>query len=229
MRTKPTPANVSHRRHYVSTHKFSAFALVTLVLMFFSSDGKSALANALPPENVITCVHTPGTNDKCKDPFFALKSAPNELKKEIERLGDLIAISLIKARDEEKLLIAKAKKDSELKRKALFLEKSKADSALKSCLRKYGLSTSSKNPRGYCSDEQFEALLAEQRYVEHVLWGSIGSTNGKYFNQWLSAWESLGILAKTFPQHIQPSKLPSLLTAYDNVKSCRANNSCQLP
>ena len=197
--------------------------------MFFSTDGKLALANELPREKIIACVHTPGTNDKCKEPFFALKSAPNELKKEIERLGDLIAISLIKARDEERLSIAKAKKDSEPKRKALLQEKSKADSAFKSCLRKYGLSTSSKNPRGYCSDEQFEVFLAESSYNDHVLRASIGSTSGKYFNQWLSAWESLGILAKTFPQHIQPNKLPTLLTAYDNIKSCRANNSCRLP
>ena len=49
------------------------------------------------------------------------------------------------------------------------------------------------------------------------------------FDNWINGWESLAILAKTFPEHIEPSALPTLLKAYDNVKSCKANDSCALP
>lgn len=213
----------------MGTFRFSALGLVTSLLIFLPNHGRSPLATALLPEKMVACVHTPGTNDKCKDPYFALKSAPKEMKKEIERLGDVIAVSLPKAIAEEKAQIAKAKKDGEPKKRALFLEKSKADSALKECLRKYGLSTSSKNPRSYCSSEQFEVFLAESSYNDHELRLSASFNSGKYFDQWLSAWESLGILAKTFPQHINPMHLPYLLKGYDGVRSCKANDTCRLP
>ena len=48
----------------------------------------------------------------------------------------------------------------------------------------------------------------------------ISDTYDSAFENWLYGWESAAILTKTFPQHIETSTLPTLLKAYDNIKSC---------
>jgi hypothetical protein len=143
------------------------------------------------------CVHKPGTNDKCKESYATRKSAPKELKKEFNRLQDLIVKSLADAR---KLDPEKAKWNPPKE----FLK----------CISQY--SSGQKAP--------FDGLSNPTCWRNHV-WNPYYSA----FENWLYGWESAAILAKTFPEHIEPSALPTLLKAYDNVKSCKANKSCALP
>ena len=43
---------------------------------------------------------------------------------------------------------------------------------------------------------------------------------------WAQAWLDLATLAKTFPQHIQPSHLSLLINAYEPAKACVADYKC---
>jgi len=182
------------------------------------------------PNRLVMCVRkTWASTDKCKDPAVASKNAPKDLKKEIERLADLIVISLPLAKTEaiEQSRVARA---GYLKnKKSLLLAKQQADDKWETCLKGHGLKSSQNNPKNFCSNEFLASLSATARYIELSNVSNTDAGWGRYFDQWLSAWESLATLAKTFPQHIQPNQLTTLLNAYDNIKSCQANKSCGLP
>ena len=173
----------------------SASALIIASSFAFVSAAMAEPTNA--PNRFIMCVHTPGKNDKCKDSMSTKKSAPTELKKEMNRLADLIVKSLA---DAKKLDPIKAKWNPPKE----FLK----------CISQY--SSGQKAP--------FDEFKNPTCWRNHV-W----DPHYLSFENWLYGWESMAILAKTFPEHIEPSALPTLLKAYDNIKSCKANNSCSLP
>ena len=181
------------------------------------------------PSRLIMCVHTPGKSDNCKDPAIAAKTAPKDLKKEVERLADLIAISLPLAKTEALEQSKFARAEYLKKKTSLLLVKKQAHNKWEACLKGHGLKSSQSNPKNFCSNEFSASLSAEANYIALSNVSSSDAGRGRYFEQWLSAWESLATLAKTFPQHIQPNQLTTLLNAYDNIKSCKANNSCTLP
>jgi hypothetical protein len=52
------------------------------------------------------------------------------------------------------------------------------------------------------------------------------ATDGPKRKEWVNARFSLITLAKTFPQHIQPTVLPTLLNAFDSAKACLDDPFC---
>lgn len=209
----------------------SYFVFLSLVALVGSGNPASA-AQTPSPNRLAMCVRkTWAKTDTCKDPAVATKSAPKNLRNEIERLADLIVASFPKAQTEATAQTKRDKIEFSRIKSLLLADRNRADATWKNCLLRYGLKPESNNPRNYCFNEFLNAAGAQTNYSGTNSWVEARVTrgSGKYFNEWLSAWESIAILAHTFPQYIQPIELPTLLKAYDNIKACRAANNCRLP
>lgn len=167
------------------------------------------------PASYVACKRTTwAVTDKCKDPAVANKSAPKDLKNEIERLAALIASST-----EE---VKKEISDWNLKEIGDYAkrvqEANRFRKELRLCYQKLGLNYDTY--KGLIPDKCFELWTKSLSPSRNPYPG------GPMRKKWAQAWLDLTTLAKTFPQHIQPSVLPNLLNTYDSAKKCVADNSC---
>ncbi len=131
---------------------------------------------------------SPCKRDKCNESRATKKSAPKKLKKEFNRLLDLIVTLLAKTTEV-------APEKAAWKPPKEFLD----------CTRHY---FGGQNP-------PYSWLRSKTCWQKHI-----SDPYDSAFENWLYGWEIAAILTKTFPQHIETSTLPTLLKAYDTIKSC---------
>lgn len=157
--------------------------------------------------------------DKCKDPAVASKKAPKDLKKEIERLASLAVTSSRAARAEK----ASHDKANAAASATWRLKSSKHETEQKikqiACYKSLGLNY----------ERDWNRIPTPQKCLAIFDLGPSEpylSTDGPKRKEWVNAWLSLITLAKTFPQHIQPTVLPMLLNSFDGTKACLNDRFC---
>ncbi len=197
-----------------------ATTLVSFVSFSLLVGANPTSATPVIPERLFACVRvTWESTDKCKDPAVASKKAPKDLKKEIERLASLVYTSARAARAEKashdkanmaesaKWRLQSAKHEAEQKAKQI------------ACYKSLGLNYERDHNRRPWPEKclQIWELGPSQPYPR---------TDGPKRKEWINAWLSLITLAKTFPQHIQPTVLPTLLNLYDDTKACLDDSYC---
>jgi hypothetical protein len=197
-----------------------AITLASFVSFSLLVGANPTSATPVIPERLFTCVRfTWESRDKCKEPAVASKKAPKNLKKEIERLASLIATSSKAARAE------KASHDKANKAAYGRWQMQSSNHAAKqkakqiACYKSLGLNYERDHNRRPWPEKclQIWELGPSQPYPR---------TDGPKRKEWVNAWLSLITLAKTFPQHIQPTVLPTLLNASDNTKACLNDPFC---
>jgi len=182
-------------------------------------------ATSVVPEKLFACVRVTWENtDKCKDPAVASKKAPKDLKKEIERLASLTVTT----------------------ERAARAEKSSSDKAYKAAIGKWMMQSS--NHEAEQNAKQISCWksvgLNFKRDFNRKTWPAKclaiyePGPEKPYINnfysgpkryEWVRAWLDLSTLAKTFPQHIQPTVLPTLINAIEGIKSCLNDGMCYPP
>ena len=182
-------------------------------------------ATSVNPDRFFTCVRvTWESTDKCKDPAVASTKAPKDLKKEIERLASLTVTTERAARAEKSSLDKSFK--AAIGKWMMQSSNHEAEQKAKqiSCWKSVGLNYERDFNRKTWPTKclAIYELGPEKPYI-----GMFYPGPKRY--EWVKAWLDLSTLAKTFPQHIQPTILPTLINAFEGIKSCGDDRMCYPP
>lgn len=153
------------------------------------------------------------STDKCKEPAVAKTDAPKDLKVEIERLASLIASTGAALKSEHAAWAKQASRDYQRDMREYEASKSK----LRECFKKIGLNYDTYSGGGIPKKCEEFWTLPPGRHQFMLVTKRVA---------WAQAWLDLSTLAKTFPQHIQPSVLPMLLNANENARACVSDQKC---
>lgn len=202
-------------------HKIKPLSIAFLLIAscFVSISEASAEPTSSPNRLVMCARKTWASTDKCKDPAVASKKAPKDLKKEIEKLASLTATSF------EQLKIEQVALDNDYyKRLRQYdIDKAKVDLynivTQTACFKSFGKKY---NPKVFDPNTPMKCLVLRD-YGPESPSRIIGGASRII---WAQAWLDLATLAKTFPQHIQPSHLSLLINAYEPAKACVADYKC---